>query len=687
MKRYFSIPLILTISSAYADEVLLPVEVKEAHEKEQKEFRSTDSTSLLHMTPGIHLRGAGGISAQPSVNGFSNDRLNIRIDDAVVTSSCSNHMNSPLSYVDSFKVSTMDVYAGLSPVSAGGDSLGSSILVKTMVPVFSEDESIRKKLSLSSFFRSNNNNSGASLNAEVASDKYSFQYSGTDEKALRYKTGSGKRLKGTIYNQNNQTMKIARKTDSGVMALKMSRAIVPYQGFVNQYMDMNDNKSDTAQLTYEGDVRGHYIEASASHQNTNHYMDKLSSERAGKMPMFTLSDETNANVKITKDMSSGHTVKAGVEYHQYRLADWWEPVTGAGAMSPGNFQSIRNGKRDRIGLFSELRLRTSEKLSFLTGIRTDIVRMDTGDVTGYNSGNNAPNDAAAFNQKDRTKRDNNWDATLSGRYALGQETHFDFGYTRKTRSPNLYERYAWAGNVTNPGASGPIRMDMRMINWFGDGNGYVGDVGLKPEVAHTFQTELKHAEANGDVEASLTPYFSYVEDYIDADLLATSGGVNYLRFANHDAVLFGGNASASVKVVKNDRMGDLKFSVLSSYVRGYRTDKKSDLYHMMPLNGKLRLEHLTDKLSTKLDLVLVGKKSTVSNLRGEPETAGYALLDISSAYRFSSRVMMEVAVLNLLDKEYSHPMGGVDVLNFAASSRTPVLSMGRSINTMVKFDF
>ena len=41
----------------------------------------------------------------------------------------------------------------------------------------------------------------------------------------------------------------------------------------------------------------------------------------------------------------------------------------------------------------------------------------------------------------------------------------EFGYARKTRSPNFYERYAWS-------TSG---MAASMISWFGDANGYVGE--------------------------------------------------------------------------------------------------------------------------------------------------------------------------------------------------------------------
>jgi iron complex outermembrane receptor protein len=80
-------------------------------------------------------------------------------------------------------------------------------------------------------------------------------------------------------------------------------------------------------------------------------------------------------------------------------------------------------------------------------------------------------------------------------------------------------------------------MDMRMINWFGDGNGYVGDIDLKPEVAHTLSTSIAiHDEAQKDWGVKLTPYYTQVENFIDVDLLATNSGVNFLKFANHDAL-------------------------------------------------------------------------------------------------------------------------------------------------------
>jgi iron complex outermembrane receptor protein len=43
-------------------------------------------------------------------------------------------------------------------------------------------------------------------------------------------------------------------------------------------------------------------------------------------------------------------------------------------------------------------------------------------------------------------------------------------------------------------------MASQMIGWFGDGNGYVGDIDLKPEVAHTVSATADWHGNRGDQE-------------------------------------------------------------------------------------------------------------------------------------------------------------------------------------------
>ena len=71
---------------------------------------------------------------------------------------------------------------------------------------------------------------------------------------------------------------------------------------------------------------------------------------------------------------------------------------------------------------------------------------------------------------------------------------------------------------TNSIPGRPIRWPRTMIGWFGDGNGYVGNLNLKPETAHTIALTGQWSDPTQKVwNVKLTPYYSYVQDYIDVE--------------------------------------------------------------------------------------------------------------------------------------------------------------------------
>lgn len=169
-------------------------------------------------------------------------------------------------------------------------------------------------------------------------------------------------------------------------------------------------------------------------------------------------------------------------------------------MAPLTFWNINNGQRDRKAMFGEWEARWSQQWTSLLGLRVENVTTRTGIVTGYNSmtlpgANNlsgmgiatgsmyagssiaaGPGGRDAFNAMDRKRSDTHWDLTAMASYRPGDSFDMQFGYGRKIRSPNLYERYSWSSNT----------MAMVMNNFVGDGNGYIGNPDLKPEEAHTF---------------------------------------------------------------------------------------------------------------------------------------------------------------------------------------------------------
>src|SRR3990167_7180401 len=88
---------------------------------------TSDTAKLLHGHPGVSLYGAGGVSSLPAIHGLADDRLRVKVDGMDLISACGNHMNPPLSYIDPTRVDTVRLFAGVTPVSVGGDSIGATI--------------------------------------------------------------------------------------------------------------------------------------------------------------------------------------------------------------------------------------------------------------------------------------------------------------------------------------------------------------------------------------------------------------------------------------------------------------------------------------------------------------------------------------------------------------------------------
>jgi iron complex outermembrane receptor protein len=261
----------------------------------------------------------------------------------------------------------------------------------------------------------------------------------------------------------------------------------------------------------------------------------------------------------------------------------------------------------------------------------------------------------------------------------------------KTRSPNLYERFAWSNNNT---------MVMNMNNWVGDGNGYVGNLNLKPEVAHTLSVSGSwHDVAQQDWNLKVTPYYTHVEDYIDAVACTvvgkvcptrTDGFVN-LSLANQTARLYGVDVSGQMSIMKSSAYGSFSARGLLNYVNGKNLSTGDDLYNLMPLNLKLAIDQHMGNWTNTLEAKLVDSKTDVQAVRKELKTAGYGLLNLYSSYDWK-QVRFDVGVENVFNKFYANPLGGAYVgqgatMGTGVTYGTVVPGMGRSINTSLTVKF
>jgi iron complex outermembrane receptor protein len=396
--------------------------------------------------------------------------------------------------------------------------------------------------------------------------------------------------------------------------------------------------------------------------------------------MDTHGRDIGYSVKLDVPLQGGDTLRLGNEYHRAELDDWWPPV-GTGMMSPNTYTNINNGKRERIVLFAEWDAKLNTQWSSLLGIRSETVNTDADSVQGYNA--TYATAANAFNASNRAKRDNNIDLTALFKYEASSSENLEFGYARKTRSPNLYERYSW----------GRSTMAMTMNGWFGDANGYVGNVGLKPEVAHTVSATMDwHDPDTSSWNVRLSPFYTYVQDFIDADRIGSFArygrNLSLLQFANHDAHLYGLNLSWQAPVWNSTAYGVGEFSGKIDWTRGKRNDG-GDLYHIMPVNLTLVLGQQLEAWSNTMELQLVASKTSVDTQRNEDKTGGYALANLGTRYRLSSTVTLQAGIRNLFDRQYQLPLGGADIASAKAGVSTlgPLAGQGRSIDVGLKLTF
>jgi iron complex outermembrane receptor protein len=660
--------------------------------------------------------------------------------------SCPNHMNPPLSYIDPTNIDNIKVYAGITPVSVGGDSIGGTIMVNSAKPEFAAAGAGNLvKGQIGTFYRSNNDAYGGNISATFATETFSANYSGSTSKADNYEAGKNFKTSpvtgrightlaldevgSTAYETSNQTLGLAFKSGNHLVEAKFGYQNMPEQLYPNQRMDLLDNEQKRINLRYLGEFDWGSLEARAYHETVDHYMDfgadkrywyggptggtattgsggtagvsssgngqpcsPISSTCAAGMPMYSQGKTTGASVKGDIKLSQQDLLRVGAELQRYGLDDWW---TASGAMMmPNTFLNINNGERDRTALFVEWESHLTQQWTTLAGVRYEYVKTNAGDVNGYDNTNamnsNQARDSATFNATDHKKTDNNWDVTALGRYAANANTDIEFGFARKVRSPNLYERYTWS----------TWQMAALMNNTVGDGNGYFGNVNLKSEKAHTVSATLDWHATNRDWAIKATPYFTYVNDYIDAvqwsgstnavSTTQTSNAFTTLRYVNQSAQLYGLDVSGYMPLAQSN-VGQFAVKGLLNYTHGENRASGDSLYNIMPLNGKLSFTHNYQAWDNALEIVMVKDKGNTSDVRNEIQTDGYSLFNLRSSYNWK-QARLDFAVENLFDKQYFLPLGGAYVgqgttMTTATTATgsiplwgTAVPGMGRSVN-------
>ncbi|WMS91712.1 TonB-dependent receptor domain-containing protein [Pseudoalteromonas sp. HL-AS1] len=713
-KTYLLSPVALFISGvlspfAFADDT--PLEVIEVHGHAQNKHLALGSSESLLSDLGVDFSAAGGVSNLPILNGLMGDRVKVLIDGADVTAACANHMNPPLSYISANQITSYNVVAGVSAVSAGGDNIAGVISVNSISPQYSDSNELDWHSGyVSAKYSSIDNGRKLGIGARLASDTLSLNYQGSFSDADSYEDGNGDVVLDTLYRAQNYSLTAAMRDDKQQLVIKLTHQKIPYQGFANQYMDMTDNKSFGAIAQYKRSFENSELEGQVNWHSVKHEMGFFSEEKTGMMRMKTDAQDISTQLKWRIALDKNSSILLGQEYYNYSIDDWWPGIEGSTMMGPNDYVNINNGKRERITAFAEYESQINTKLWLNAGVRIESVNTQVGEVQPYNDGMSmmdmddmsdmgsmesmamsdmsTDNTIAAqnFNAGDRDKTDTVVDANLLINYQITNNDELQFGLARKNRAPNLYERYSW----------GVSNMATTMIGWYGDGNGYIGNPDLDVETAHTLSATYIKSAKDDRWRLSTNVWYTDVNDYIDADIVRSFNSYdldntarNILQFTNVDAILYGAKIDLTANIYESKQLGNWQLHANVTNTRGKRDDTNQPLYQIKPLQTQLGISQQMGRFENALTWQWVDTKTRVDNNRFENQTDSYSLVNLSSKATWDA-LTLSAEVSNVFDEYYQLPLGGVSIAALKQDSSNgfeQLARQGRSFNISASYAF
>ena len=653
---------------------------------------NVDTATLMTNVSGVAFQVGGAVSSIPVIRGLADQRINTLVDGVDAIASCPNHMNTPLSYVDPSSIKSMTVYKSLKPVSVGLNSIGGAIVASTGQPTFAEEGENLITGNAGFLYGTNNNNIGGNLSVTAATDWISLTYTGSTSSANNYTaggnyhnpqsttgtTGGGPRsttvlppnmVGSTSYESTNQAVALALKNDRHTIQLKYSWQDIPYENYVNQRMDLTGNQQSRFNLQYWGGYDWGKLEAQGYYESLNHSMnfgpDKQyfygTTGNVLGMPMYSNSNTSGVKVKGDINVSETTLLRTGVEWQRYYLNDWWPPVANSMMMSPNTFKNVNGGLQQIGSIFGEWEQRFDPTVKSVLGVRYSLVNSSTGNVQGYTTMGTEVTDARAFNANTLSKNFNDVDVTLTTSYKHSEHQDGELGLARQVRAPNLYELYSWSSSS----------MDAIMNNFVGDGNGYFGNPNLQAETAYTASGAWSLHTADRDYMVKASPFYSYVNNYIDAVQWSGNAATGYaksnsqlipnqfnvLRYVNQNSNLAGIDLDGQMPIAKTD-LGRFSAQGLFNWTYGKNLVTGYGLYNVMPVNGKLNFTHQYGGWDNQLQFIAVANKNNLLSVeRNEIATPGYFLTNLKSSYSWQ-KYRVDAGINNLFNTLFYQPLGG-----------------------------
>ena len=625
---------------------------------------SPDSAALLKKAPGANVNGNGPLTGIQQYRGMYGSRVSVDVNGAAISSGGPNWMDPPLSYAPAALLDSMKVYRGIAPVSAAQESIGGAITAELWSGEFGEGIDFETSGRVRAGGQTVNDGWMTSGALVTANQHHRIKLSAMIEQADDADFDGGKILPSE-YDRDRVDLGYGYTRGAHTIQLDVARNETGDTGTPALPMDIEYIDSDLANLRYGFEGETYNITGQVFYSEVDHGMTNFHLRTPGMMQRRNIAAGDSYGFKLMVDWDDDKGQwRVGVDGHSSEHnSDISDPTNAMFFVT-----NFNDAERDVFGLFAERSQQISSHWFGEFGVRYNRVEMDSGVVDCNMCGMPGMMQMLRdnFNNADRKKEDDNFDAVAKFFYQVDQDATYYIGLARKTRTASYQERYLW--------------MPMQATAGLADGNNYLGNLDLDPEVAH--EIELGVDYDNGPLSVSPRVFYKDVDDYIQGTPQGIVGAAD-LKFNNVDAEFYGFDVEASYQLNQN-----WSVSGLVNYVRGERKDISDDLYRIAPLNGLISVEYRTDRWSAVVETVLVDEQDKVSLTNNETTSSGYGLVNLKGQWQVSEPVSLEFGLDNAFDKDYRDHLGGVNRVtnpNIAIGERLP--GYGRNLFARIDYQF
>ncbi|MBC52309.1 MAG: TonB-dependent receptor [Gammaproteobacteria bacterium] len=643
-----------------------------------------DTAELLKKMPGANVNRNGELTGVAQYRGMHGDRVNVTINGAHISSGGPNAMDAPLHYAPVAALESLTISRGITPVSAGQETIGGHLEAVTYRGEFGDSSEF--EWGGRSYFGAQSVNEGlvGSIFLSLANRNHLIRGFVMTEQADDSDFGGGT-IRPSEYQRDRYDLGYSYRTGDHEVSIDFTRNDTGNAGTAALPMDIQLVDSDLIRGRYVWDNPDLKITAEVSMNDIGHWMSNYHlrtppADGARYRRTYTASDNSGFSLVAERPVDNG-TWKAGVDGHYSNHI--------ALIQNPNNrlffIDNFKDAERNVTGVFLERNLSLSETTGLDIGIRFNQVRSDSTRVAANLNPMNLPaggpfmmnamanNIARLFNDQDRSKTDNNTDWFARFSIDPGYDVIWYAGAARKTRSPSYQERYLWLPAESTGGLA--------------DGKTYVGNPGLTPEVAH--EIEVGFDLDRGRLSLYPRAFIKQVDDFIQgtpsdsplintyAQMMANMGmGMGApLVFSNVEARYTGFDLESRFNLT--DQF-DLR--AVASIVRGERRDIDDNLYRIAPDNLIVAVDYRGNNWSGSLESVSYARQDKVSATNLEETTPGYTIINLSTSIRPTTRTELGAGINNLLDKTYRDHLGAYNrALNPDIAMRERLPGLGRSV--------